>query len=189
MAHSQRGSGKMQYYNLNSTIEIFLRKLYNPAKKYHQRKLKDIVFANNIKFGHGEMFGGIIYEGETFYYLGSFMKKHEVNCYLLHEDLITKMDAWIEDKEQIDQEEIKIRRFLGRFFSEVTNYYDAKELLGENIFQMLELESNSLGYSNETKLSEKEFKECSIAFQPYIQIIQDRIMDNLIARTLYDSAS
>jgi hypothetical protein len=177
----------MQYnaLNFNFTITNFLSKLYNPAKKYHQRKLKDIVIANNHEQGQGESFGGIIYNGEVYYYLGGFKKKYEVSTYLLYEKLIPEMDTWLAESRKIKQEEIDIRRFLGRFFSIISTYKDTKELLGENVMQILD--TTSLGYNHDTSLSTKELMEYSIKFKPYIQMIQDRIMDNLIARTLYDS--
>jgi hypothetical protein len=173
------------YPNFSNTIRSFLRKLYTPAKEYHQRKLKDIVLENNHKQGQGESFGGIIFQGKTYYYLGSMHKQHEVNSYVIHEDLFTSMQVWLAELRDLNQEEREISRFLGRFFSVVCTYTEAKELLGENIIQMLDMTPRTFNFYVE--LSPEELTQYAMEFKPYIEIIQNRIMDNLITRTLYDS--
>lgn len=163
--------------------EEILEYLYKPAEKYLRKRLQDIIKENNQIHGVNSLYGRIIYRGKShevdFPYRGvAFTQGNPIDT-----SLIPRMEKYLVDVEELKQERKEVDRFVSILFANILHPHAIQEVLGESLYTAV---SKHLKYYPGTEPNPDEVKAHAIKFKTTITKMQDRAIDNMISRGLYD---
>ena len=159
-----------------------LRQLYEPADYYMDSRVKEIIKENNMINGFQSVFGEIRFKGESYEYKPDFGYNYFPQ-FPLDESLKEKMQKVVNDFKQLRLEEATVERSLSILLSQGLNGEDLKEILGDNIYSKVSEHLNSRFKTEE--VSDIKFKQIIQESKFIVEIIQNRIVDNLISQGMY----
>ena len=164
--------------------EWLLEVLYVPAKNYLELQLQEIVKKNNLAHGDGKIFGGIIYKGRTFGVkpTGYYMYAPD---YLLVPELTDEVENFLTERLGIAHEQTRVSRFLSILFTKINNKLDLEDFLGSNLYHELGAFHQ---YFDAERLSTPEMLKFTQEYRTYVDQMQNRMVENLLAKDLYDTS-
>jgi hypothetical protein len=164
--------------------DSLIRQLYEPANHYIQIRIGSIIKENNMIHGSGEMFGEMRYQGKAYRHVPKNGKYQYYSQYELDPGLVDRFKEILKDKNAVEEERKYVYRSLSIFLSLDLNSKDFKDVLGDNIYDMISDYLNYLKFKPETEYS--KVMEISKEYQNLKEKIQNRIVDNLISQGLYE---
>ena len=157
--------------------------LYIPANKYLQLQLGKIVYKNNLAHGDGQQYGEILYQGRVhnYYMLGGTTSYGRT--YELKDELVPEMNKYLTDYDEVTEERKVITRFIQVLFIKVPNKVDLKDVLGENLYAPV---AEFLDHLPSDRLPDEKLAAFLKVHKQYVDKMQNRVVDNLLARDLYN---
>lgn len=159
-----------------------LRQLYDPAEYYIRSRLREIIKENNMINGYQNVFGAIRFEGRSYDHKPAFGYDYLPQL-ALDESLKEKMQKIAKDLEELKQEKATVERGLSILLCQGLNGEDFREILGDNIYSKVSEHLNSR-FKTE-KVSDIKFNKIIQKSKFIVEIIQNRIVDNLISQSMY----
>ena len=158
------------------------RELYGKATNYLQAQCNQIIEENNTLNCYGGVWGKAYYKGRAFQIVtpGTY-RVVNVAGFDLHPSLHDKMDAFLMEKDRVQQEEDEILMFLSWFLAEVHAAKDMQNLLGDNLYRIIK---SGMIHGIEP-MSDDKMQEVAARSNNSIQIMQQRQLDNMLAADLY----
>lgn len=171
-------------YSFEAKISI-QNKVYNPAKRYYKNRLVEIVEKNNMI--HGSQFGkegGIIYKGKE--YKLPMKYNNWARSYIVDESLVGELDKYIDETLQLEREQKTVNRMLSNLFSEDIPGTAFNFILGDSLYSISSNTLNKLNYKKE--INQEELIKLKDKYSQLVEILQNRIVTNLISQGLYNDA-
>lgn len=157
--------------------------LYKPAYSYMQERLKEIVVDNNTLHSDSKQFGEFYSDGVKYSYLPSHTSESYVHLYELDSSLQDRLTEYNKMLTELDQEKDRSTRALSIILSNVKNFQDLKEMLGDSLISPLADLSSKLR-TEQLPLDKKA--ELLKVYGSYITSMQQRAMDNLICKNAFE---
>lgn len=166
--------------------ETWLEELYTPAERYLNIKLNDIIESNNLLHKDALCFGELMYKGKVY---SSFLNEGSdsawyYTAYEVHPTLIDKMETYLVDAQELTEEHKTISRFLSIMLPKLPSMHEVKQLFGDNLYNLVR---EHYFMVDRPTLSDKDIHDLSVEYRPYIDIMRNRMIDNLLAKDLYNA--
>ena len=158
--------------------------LYYPATKYLNYKLDDIIKQNNLAHNDGFVYGRMRYKAVAYQstYNGHMPIYKSGRQYDLVEDLHEQMEKWLKEEQALKEEEFQVKRFLSILLAKVKNFSDLEQVLGENICAII---SEHRKMFRNKELDTEDLMAAVKYAKPYVEMMQNRLIDNLISKDLF----
>lgn len=151
--------------------------LYKPSKVYYKHLLLDIININNKKHYNSKT-GNLIYKGKIYKSISNACP-----ALPLHKSLVTEMDKLVENTDKLHRENKVSERFLTILFNFCKSNEDVHKLLGNALHTLCIEYAQLLDEPSKTIQEIEEFKN---QYQSYIDILNERYIENLILAGAYD---
>jgi hypothetical protein len=163
-----------------------IQQLYRPARQYLSYKLDDIIKSNNLAHNDGHVDGKMRYKAvayESSHKARMVMPSSRfVTQYDLAEDLHEPMEEWLKEALTLTEEEFQVKRFLSILLAKLKNFSDLEQVLGDNICGMI---SEHKKMFRSPELDTEELMITAKEAKPYVEMMQNRLIDNLISKDLF----